>query len=130
MDSLISWSMLTEGEIMPKSTNDERKDLLESADYHLYTAIDRFFVLWADIFDQHPELASQLTDLMCQVERCRFHVQQWYHLCWGGRPGWMLSMSEITHKLREQRAHWAREIMECSESASREKAEKVRDARS
>jgi hypothetical protein len=114
---------------MPKSTNDERKDLLESADYHLYTAIDRFFALWSDIFDQHPELATHLTDLMCDIERSRFRIQQFYHLCWGGRPGWMLSMSEITHKLRKQRADWAREIMECSESANLEKAGKVKDAR-
>lgn len=95
---------------MPQSVNDRRKEILESADGHLFTAIDRLFAIWADIVRQHPELGYNLANLMCQVEGCRFSLQQFYHLCWGGRPGWMLGMSEITHRLRQQRAEWAQEV--------------------
>lgn len=98
-----------------QSVNHRRKEILESCDNHLHTAIDRAWALWVDIAQQHPFLAHYLVDLMVEIERSRFLLEQFYHLAWGGRPGWMLQMTEITHQLRRQRAQWAREMSECRE---------------
>ena len=86
---------------------------MESCDFHLFKAIDRAWTIWVDIARSHPELAHYLVDLMVEVERSRFVLEQFYHMCWGGRPGWMLQMTEITHKLRKQRAQWAQELNTC-----------------
>lgn len=103
---------------MPQTVNQRRKEILESADRHLFVAIDRLFSIWADIARMHPELAHHLVILMTNVEQSRFLLQQFYHLCWGGRPGWMLGMTEITHRLRQQRAEWATEVQSCQEFGS------------
>jgi len=97
---------------MPQTVNQRRKEIMESADHHLFVAIDRLFTVWADIARMHPELGHHLAILMCQVEQSRFLLEQFYHLAWGGRPGWMLQMTEITHRLRQQRAQWAKELQE------------------
>lgn len=95
---------------MPQTVNQRRKEILESCDHHLFVAIDRAWTLWTDICRQHPELGHELIHLMVEIERSRFVVEQFYHLCWGGRPGWLMQMTEITHRMRQQRAEWAREI--------------------
>ena len=98
---------------MTQTVNQRRKEIMESCDNHLFTAIDRLFGIWADIAKMHPELAHHLVLMMVGIEQSRFMLQQFYHLCWGGRPGWMLGMTEITHRLRQQRAEWATEIQKC-----------------
>jgi len=100
---------------MTQTVNQRRKEIFESCDGHLFTAIDRLFSIWADIARMHPGLAQHLVILMTGIEQQRFMLQQWYHLCWGGRPGWMLGMTEITHRLRQQRAEWATEVQQCQE---------------
>lgn len=98
---------------MPQTKNQRRKEIVESCDRHLFTAIDRCFTLWGSICQQHPELGHHLVVLMTQIEQSRFTLQQFYHLCWGGNPSWMMGMTEITHRLRQQRAEWARELQAC-----------------
>lgn len=98
---------------MAGEVNHRRKEILESCDKHLFVAIDRLFTIWADICRMHPELGHHLVIMMTGIEQQRFMLQQWYHLCWGGRPGWMLGMSEIVHRLRQQRAEWATEVQQC-----------------
>lgn len=98
---------------MAQTKNKRRKEIFESCDGHLFTAIDRLFAIWTDIARTHPGLAQHLVILMTGIERERFQLQQFYHLCWGGRPGWMLGMTEITHRLRQQRSEWALEVQQC-----------------
>jgi len=98
---------------MGQSVNHRRKEIMESCDKHLFVAIDRLFTIWSDIARTHPGLAQHLVIMMTGIEQQRFMLQQWYHLCWGGRPGWMLGMSEIVHRLRQQRAEWATEMQKC-----------------
>jgi len=100
---------------MPQTVTQRRKEILESCDKHLFVAIDRLYHIWADICRQHPELGYHLVVMMTQIEQSRFLLQQFYHLCWGGHPRWMMGMTEITHSLRQQRAEWAREVQECQE---------------
>lgn len=98
---------------MPQTVNQRRKEILESCDMHLHTAIDRLYVLWVDICKQHPELAHHLELMMTSIETDRFRLQQFFHLAWGGNPRWIESLPAIVHSIRQQRAEWAREVLEC-----------------
>ncbi len=98
---------------MPQTVNQRRKEILESADFHLQTAIDRLYAIWVDICRQHPELGHHLVLLMTGIEQQRFSVQQWFHLAWGGNPRWIETLPTIVHHLRQQRAEWAREVQKC-----------------
>lgn len=98
---------------MPQSVNDRRKEQVKSADHHLFTAIDRLFPLWQDLYQQHPNISYDVSRLMTDIEAVRFRVRQFYKLLWGGNPLWMLQTTEVSDRLREQRVEWAYERAKC-----------------
>lgn len=101
---------------MPQSVNDRRKEQVQSADFHLFTAIDRLYPLWSALYQQHPNISYDVSRIMLEIETIRWRVKQFYRLLWGGNPAWMLQSTEVSERILEQRREWAYEREKCQVS--------------